>query len=169
MPYRKYTQNPANWKHPLPTIRKHSKYIRKHGKCRTKLGNYIDEKYDQVAIKYLKEKILNEVKQKISPSYQEVKIKAELAKSLREQIGNLQIKISFLRKEMKEKNILLKMIIHSKGSPQEMTLSSPIYRQCQCKNASENTPFHEQNMPEPFQDNLLIPATETQIRIIAQI
>ena len=26
---------------------------------RTKLENYIDEKYDQVAIKYLKEKILN--------------------------------------------------------------------------------------------------------------
>ena len=29
----------------------------------TKLENYIDEKYDQIAIKSLKEKILNEVKQ----------------------------------------------------------------------------------------------------------
>ena len=36
---------------------------------RTKLENYIDEKYDQVAIKYLKEKILNEVKQKFSMSF----------------------------------------------------------------------------------------------------
>ena len=30
---------------------------------RTKLENYIDEKYNQATIKYLKEKILNEVKQ----------------------------------------------------------------------------------------------------------
>ena len=30
-----------------------------------------------------------------------------------------------------------------------MTLASPIYRQCQSKNASEKTPFHDQNMPEP--------------------
>ena len=40
---------------------------------RTKLENYIDDKYDQVAIKYLKEKILNEVKQQFSPSNQEDK------------------------------------------------------------------------------------------------
>ena len=50
------------------------------------------------------------------------------------------------------------MIIHSKGSPREMTLSSPIYRQCQCKNASEKTPFHEQNMPEPFQEQSTDPS-----------
>ena len=47
---------------------------------------------------------------------------------------------------MNEKNTLLKMIIHLKDSPQEMTLSSPIYRQFQCKNATKKTPFHEQNM-----------------------
>ena len=34
-----------------------------------KLENYIDEKYDQVAIKHLKEKILNKVKQKFSTSF----------------------------------------------------------------------------------------------------
>ena len=93
---------------------------------RTKLENYIDEKYDQVAIKYLKEKILNGVKQQFSPSNQGDKINAELVKSLREQKGNLQGEISFLREEMKEKNILLKKIIHSQGSPREMNLSSPI-------------------------------------------
>ena len=70
---------------------------------RTKLENYIDEKYDQVAIKYLKEKTLIEVKQKFSPSYQEDKTNAELVKSLREQIENLQSEISFLREGMKEK------------------------------------------------------------------
>ena len=84
---------------------------------RTKLENYIDEKYDQVAIKYLKEKISNEVKQQFSPNNQGDKINAELVRSLREQIENLQSEICFLREEMKEKNTLLKMIIHSKASP----------------------------------------------------
>ena len=65
----------------------------------------------------MKEKILNEIKQQFSPSNQGDKINAELVKSLREQIENLQSEISFLREEMKEKNNLLKMIIHSKGSP----------------------------------------------------
>ena len=174
MSNRKYTRNPLNWKHPLLTIRKHCKYIRKlckhiikyckyirkHRKCasrsvdnsRTKLENFIDEKYDQVAIKYLKEKILNEVKQQFSPSNQGDKINAELVKSWRKQMENLQSEICFLLEEMKEKNTLLRMIIHSKGSPREMTLSSSIYRQCQCKNASEKTHFHEQNMLELFQE-----------------
>ena len=84
---------------------------------RTKLENYIDEKYDQVAIKYLKEKISNEVKQQFSPNNQGDKINEELVRSLREQIENLQSEICFLREEMKEKNTLLKMIIHSKASP----------------------------------------------------
>ena len=50
---------------------------------RTKLEIYIDEKYDQVAIKYLKQKILNEVKEQFSPRNQGNKINAELVKSLR--------------------------------------------------------------------------------------
>ena len=33
-----------------------------------------------------------------------------------------------------------------------MTLIFPIYRQCLCKNDSEKTPFHKQNMPEWFQE-----------------
>ena len=74
---------------------------------RTKLENYIDEKYDQVAIKYLKKNILNEVKQKFSSSYQEDKINAELVKSLREQIESLQSEVSFLREEMKEKKCFI--------------------------------------------------------------
>ena len=41
-------------------------------------------------------------------------------KSLREQIQNLQLEICFLNKEIKEKNTLLEMIIHSEGSPQEI-------------------------------------------------
>ena len=84
---------------------------------RTKLENYFDEKYDQVAINYLKEKILNKVKQQFSPSNQGYKINTELVKSLREQIENLQSEISFLREEMKKKNTSSKIIIHSKSSP----------------------------------------------------
>ena len=66
---------------------------------RTKLENHIDEKYDQLAINYLKEKILNEVKQQSSPSNQGSKINAELVKRLREQIENLQREISFYAKK----------------------------------------------------------------------
>ena len=65
----------------------------------TKLENYINEKYDQVAIKSLKEKILNEVKQKFSLNNPGDKINAELVKSLREQIENLQSEISFYEKK----------------------------------------------------------------------
>ena len=66
---------------------------------RTKLENYIDEKYDLVAIKYLKEEILNEDKQQFSPSNQGDKINAELVKSLREQIENLRSEICFYAKK----------------------------------------------------------------------
>ena len=52
---------------------------------------------------------------------------------------------------MKEKNTLLKITIYFKGCPYKMTLSSPIYREYHCKNASAKTPFHEKNMPESFQ------------------
>ena len=107
---------------------------------REKQENYIDEKFDQVAIKYLKEELLNDVKQQFSPSIQGDKTNAELVKILREQIENLQYKYVFYAK--KRKKTLLKMITHSKGSPKKMTLFSLIYRQYQSKNASQKTLFH---------------------------
>ena len=72
---------------------------------RTILENYIDEKYDQVAIKYLKEKILNEVKQQFSPNNHADKINAELVKSLGEQIENIQSEISFFTRRNERKKI----------------------------------------------------------------
>ena len=48
-----------------------------------------------VAIKYLKERILNEVKQQFSPSNQRDKTNAEFVKNLREQIENLRREIFF--------------------------------------------------------------------------
>ena len=117
---------------------------------RTKLENYIDEKYDQVAIKYLKEKILNEVKQQFSPSNQGDKINAELVKSLREQIENLQTEISFLREEMKEKNTLFTDCTSVKMLPKRHLSTNKT-----CQNH--------------FKNNVPIPATEAQIRIITQM
>ena len=54
------------------------------------------------------------------------------------------------------------MIIHSKGSPREMTLFSPIYRQYQCKNVSEKTPFHEPNMSESSQEQSTHPSSRSK-------
>ena len=74
-------------------------------KTRLRLENYIDEKYDQAALKYLKKEILNNVKQ-------------QLVKTLKEQIDILKSKNKFLREEVKEKNNILKMFFHSfKPSP----------------------------------------------------
>ena len=55
----------------------------------------------------------------------------------------------FLHEEMKKKKTLLKMIIHSKDSPQELNFSSPIYRQI---HASQKAPFHKQNLPKSPQE-----------------
>ena len=74
-------------------------------KTRLRLENYMDEKYDQAALKYLKKEILNNVKQ-------------QLVKTLKEQIDILKSKNKFLREEVKEKNNILKMFFHSfKPSP----------------------------------------------------
>ena len=71
------------------------------------LENYIDEKYDQATIKYLKEKILNEVKQQFSPNNHVDKINAELVKSLREQIENIQSEISFFTRRNERKKYFI--------------------------------------------------------------
>ena len=71
---------------------------------RTKLENYIDEKYDQAAIKYLKEKILNEVKQQFSTRNHGDKINAELVERV------FKAKYLFYTKRSRKKNTLLKMV-----------------------------------------------------------
>ena len=74
-------------------------------KTRLRLQNYMDEKYDQAALKHLKKEILNNVKQ-------------QLVKTLKEQIDIFKSKTNFLREEVKEKNNILKMFFHSfKPSP----------------------------------------------------
>ena len=56
------------------------------------------------------------VKQQFSSCNQSKKINAELVKSLREQIESLKRNMFFTQRKAR-KNTLLKMIIHSKGSP----------------------------------------------------
>ena len=74
-------------------------------KTRLRLQNYMDEKYDQAALKHLKKEILNNVKQ-------------QLVKTLKEQLDIFKSKTNFLREEVKEKNNILKMFFHSfKPSP----------------------------------------------------
>ena len=101
----------------------------------------------------MKEKTLNKVKKQFSPSSHGDKINAELKKNSREQIENLQSEICFEKEEMKKKKYSIEI-----GSPREMTLSFPVYRQCQCKNGSEKTPFHEQNLSESSQEQFTDPS-----------
>ena len=104
---------------------------------RLKLENYMDEKYDQAALNHLKKEILNDVKQKIFN--EKDKVNLELVKSLKEQIDILKSEIYFLREEMKEKNNILKMVLHSpKPSPQEMALS--------CSNSKDIIKDHHTNL-----------------------
>ena len=83
----------------------------------------MDEKYDQATLIHLKKEILNDVKQQFLK--EKNKVNLELAKSLKEQIDILKSEIYFLCKEIKEKNIILKMFFHSpKLFPQEIALTS---------------------------------------------
>ena len=71
----------------------------------------------------MKNEILYDVKQEFLN--EKDKVYFELVKSLKEQIDILKSEKYFLHEEMKEKNNISKMFIHSpKLSPQEMTLSS---------------------------------------------
>ena len=75
----------------------------------------------------------------------------------------------FFTPKTERKNYLVQMIVHSKGSLREKTLSSPIYRQYQGNNASEKTLFHKQNIPESPQEQSTNRSNRAQSKIIAQI
>ena len=68
---------------------------------RLKLENYMDEKYDQAALKHLKKEILNDVKQQFFN--EKDKVNLELVKSLKEQIDILKSEIFFTRRDEREK------------------------------------------------------------------
>ena len=78
-----------------------------------KMEEYISQQYDQAALTYLKNQIINE----ISKEYCENKFKNRAActydvvSALRSQIEPLESEIYFLRGEVKEKNTLIKSLI----------------------------------------------------------
>ena len=125
------------------------------------------EKHEQVAIKYLKAKILNDAKQQFSSSDQGDKINAASVKSLREKntIEKLQCEICFFTRRNERKNTLYKMIIHFIGSPKKNDFLFPyletIVRMLRKRHLSTN-----KTCQNHLKNNRPIIVTETQAKII---
>ena len=77
----------------------------------SKLENYVDKKFDEAAMKYLKENILSDIKQQFSDVAKAKDCSESLIDSLKDQINSLQNEIQFLRGELKVKNHLLELTI----------------------------------------------------------
>ena len=80
----------------------------------SKLENYVDQKFDEAVMKYLKENILSDIKQQFSDVAKANDCSQLLTDSLKDQINLIQNEIQYLREELKVKNYLLKLTITSK-------------------------------------------------------
>ena len=80
----------------------------------SKLENYVNQKFDEAAMKYLKENIFSDIKQQFSNITKAKWCSQFLTDSWKDQINSLQNKIHFLREEPKVKNHLLELTIISK-------------------------------------------------------
>ena len=85
-----------------------------------KIENYIDQKFDQAALKYLKFQILTEIKNDLNKNNTNIKKNGiqspqnsdyDLIRELRSHIQTLQSEVHFLREELKEKSVLLRSLI----------------------------------------------------------
>ena len=86
-----------------------------------KIENYIDQKFDQAALKHLKFQILTEVKNDLNKNNTSIKKKNgiqspqnsdyDLNRELRSHIQTLQSDVHFSREELKEKSVLLRSLI----------------------------------------------------------
>ena len=85
-----------------------------------KIENYIDQKFDQAALKHLKFQILTEIKNdldKNNTNIKKIEIQSprnsgyDLIRELRSHIQTLQSEVHFLREELKEKSALLRSLI----------------------------------------------------------
>ena len=77
----------------------------------SRLENYVDQKFDKAAMKYLKETILSDIKQQFSEVAKAKDRSQLLIDSLKDQINSMQNEIQFLREELKVKNHLLELTI----------------------------------------------------------
>ena len=80
----------------------------------SKLENYVDQKFDEAAMKHLKENIMSDIKYQFSDVAKAKDCNQLLIDSLKDQINSLQNEIRFLREELKVKNHLLEITITSK-------------------------------------------------------
>ena len=80
----------------------------------SKLENYVDQKFDEAAMKHLKENIMSDIKYQFSDVAKAKDCSQLLIDSLKDQINSLQNEIRFLREELKVKNLLLEITITSK-------------------------------------------------------
>ena len=85
-----------------------------------KIENYIDQKFDQAALKHLKLQILTEIKNDLDKDNTNIKKNGiqsprnneyDLIRELRSHIQTLQSEVHFLREELKEKSVLLRSLI----------------------------------------------------------
>ena len=93
----------------------------------TKIENYLDQKFDQAALKYLKFQVLTEIKYDLDKNNTNIKKNGvqslrnndyDLIKEFRSHILTLQSEVQFLREELKEKSVLLrslKLLVTTKG------------------------------------------------------
>ena len=80
----------------------------------SKLENYVDQKFDEAAMKHLKENIMSDIKYQFSDVAKAKDCSQLLIDSLKDQINSLQNEIRFLREELKVKSHLLEITITSK-------------------------------------------------------
>ena len=82
-----------------------------------KIENYIDQKFDQAALKHLKFQILTEIKNGLNKNNTSIKKNGiqspqnsdyDLIRELRSHIQTLQSEVHFLREELKEYSVLLR-------------------------------------------------------------
>ena len=73
-----------------------------------KIENYIDQKFDQATLKHLKFQILTEIKNDLDKNNTS---DYDLIRTLRSHLQTLQSEVLFLRKELKEKSVLLRSLI----------------------------------------------------------
>ena len=91
-----------------------SKVVSQHNDSHIeKIQSYIKEKFDEVAIKHLKQKILTDSKKQYQPSTA-YHLDSSVINSLKDHMKRLESEIQFLKKEIKEKNTLISSLIPSK-------------------------------------------------------
>ena len=121
------------WKIFSNSTEKHSSKNVEHDDSQIlKIENYIKEKYDEVTLDHLRQKITEEVNAKLSkiPKKSPDHTKLSLMKSL---IDRLENKILFLREEIRQKNLLITSLISLRSTRE------PIDQQCELNNKLKTT------------------------------